>query len=80
MPYKCCVGNCTSNYATDVDEYTTMYSFPKDDDSKKKWLLALPNRIENVTSNHRICSKHWPEDCKKEKPYKSRREVCTNLQ
>lgn len=53
-----------------------MYSFPKDNTEKERWLAALPNIIESPGPHTRICALHWPDDAAKEKSYKSRHEVC----
>lgn len=75
MPYKCCVGNCNSNYKSHGAAYIPMYSFPKDNTEKERWLAALPNIIESPGPHTRICALHWPDDAAKEKSYKSRHEV-----
>lgn len=45
MPRKCSVAFCDSNYNSVTCE-VTIYGFPQDPDELKKWLSALPNKIE----------------------------------
>lgn len=69
MPCRCCVVNCEYN------ANVTLYSFPKDDDLKDKWLSVLPNLVPGISSLTKICAKHWPENAKMKKPFRSRNEV-----
>ena len=36
MVYKCCIVDCRSNYA--AEEANTVFSFPKDEDIRKRWI------------------------------------------
>ena len=36
LVYKCCIVNCRSNYTG--DESTTVFSFPKEEDLKIRWI------------------------------------------
>lgn len=69
MPRKCSVWNCKSNYD---DNKITVYGFPSDPEACQFWLDALPNIIINPTKNMGVCSKHWPENVNRHKPYRSR--------
>ena len=65
MPKKCSVGNCRGNY-TSESEKVTVFSFPTDENERKRWLNALPNIIppEHVTKNMGVCCRHWPPDAR----------------
>jgi len=73
MPFKCCVFGCKTNYLTDTTNVKyILYSFPKDQEKLERWINAMPNKFSRITTNMKICSKHWPSDVKKEKPYRSK--------
>lgn len=42
MPNKCCVPGCNGNYKT--GKKIQVFSFPKDGDTLKKWLRAIPRK------------------------------------
>ena len=79
MPNKCCVGKCTSNYATSNDGYISMFSFPKDSEEREKWLQALPNIIKEALPSMKICSLHWPLDAAMEKIPNTRHKISADL-
>ena len=71
MPFKCCVGNCRSNYSVTVSVDgikkrqsfrgdISLFSFPKYENERFRWIAALPNKINSDTTNLRIGSLHWP--------------------
>jgi hypothetical protein len=67
MPNKCCVPNCSSNYARTIlgtsSAYVTMFYFPKDDETKQKWLKSIRRESFIPTKHSSICVKHFPESC-----------------
>ena len=75
MPNKCCVAFCNSNYDSSKDSYVTVYSFPNNEEERKKWLNAIPNKIENLSKSMKVCSRHWPPNAPMKKAFQSRMEV-----
>ena len=57
MVYKCCVVNCRSNYSG--QEPTTVFSFPKDEDIRKRWVKFVNRKDWQPTSSSYICKKHF---------------------
>ncbi|KAG8287303.1 hypothetical protein J6590_041547 [Homalodisca vitripennis] len=58
MPSKCCVPECKSNY---VKPFVNVFSFPKDPETFRTWLRAIHRDGYEVTSNSRVCIKHFDE-------------------
>ena len=50
MVYKCCIVNCCSDYTG--KESTTVFSFPKEEDLKKRWIKSLIKKIESSFLGH----------------------------
>ena len=43
MGRKCCVPGCRSGYASENPDPTiSLHLFPKDDESRQKWIRAIP--------------------------------------
>ena len=70
MGYKCCVFGCKSNYEYKNDKQTTkvphviIFSFPKSEELRSKWIRSIPNQDLKVTSNSTVCINHFhKEDC-----------------
>ncbi|KAM7307152.1 uncharacterized protein ISCGN_010788 [Ixodes scapularis] len=74
MPNKCCVPRCTSNYKTGKKEQ--VFSFPKDDDTLKKWIRAIPrkdfvptsytkvlSRLRTFSTFVQVCAVHFDPSC-----------------
>ena len=57
MVFKCCIFKCRSNYAG--EESTTVFSFPKDEDLKRRWVKFVNRKDWQPTSSSFICSKHF---------------------
>ncbi|XP_046685222.1 uncharacterized protein LOC124370961 [Homalodisca vitripennis] len=57
-PSKCCVPECKSNY---VKPFVNVFSFPKDPETFRTWLRAIHRDSCEVTSNSRVCIKHFDE-------------------
>ena len=51
---------CKSGYKTAKPNYRVL-SFPADENERSRWLMSLPNQIENATDNMGVCVRHWPE-------------------
>ncbi|XP_066966382.1 uncharacterized protein [Macrobrachium rosenbergii] len=65
MPYKCCVPKCNGNYVTGPKVHC--FSFPKNEEERKKWTIAIHR--ENFTANEhsKVCELHFkPEDIRKD--------------
>ncbi|XP_035234148.1 THAP domain-containing protein 2-like [Stegodyphus dumicola] len=59
MVYTCCVPNCRGNYPN--TEKVQMFSIPKSDSLRRKWLRAI-HRQNFIPSNHsKVCEKHFVE-------------------
>lgn len=52
MPNKCCVPACSSNYRT--GEKVQVFSFPKDEVLRTKWLRAIPRKDFVPTENNKV--------------------------
>lgn len=52
MPNKCCVPACSSNYKT--GKKVQVFSFPKDEVLRKKWLSAIPRKDFFPTENNKV--------------------------
>ncbi|KAK8767584.1 hypothetical protein V5799_005636 [Amblyomma americanum] len=61
MPNKCCVPGCTGNY--DTGRKIQVFSFPKVDDTFKKWLRAIPRKDFVPTSYTKVCAHHFDASC-----------------
>ena len=59
MVYKCCVVNCRSNYAG--EDCTTVFSFPKDEHLRNRWIKFVNRKDWKPTSSSYICIKHFEE-------------------
>ena len=53
MVYKYCIVNCRSNYTG--EERTSMSSFPKEEDPKKRWIKFVNRKDWESTSSSCIC-------------------------
>ncbi|GBM48822.1 hypothetical protein AVEN_18756-1, partial [Araneus ventricosus] len=60
MPNTCCVTNCRGNY--DAENKVAVFSFPKVEELKLKWIQAIPRRDLVVTKNTKVCEKHFTDD------------------
>ncbi|CAN8030053.1 unnamed protein product, partial [Ixodes persulcatus] len=61
MPDKCCVPACSINYRT--GEKAQVFSFPKDEVLRTKWLRAIPRKYFAPTKNNKVCALHFVESC-----------------
>ncbi|XP_077494861.1 uncharacterized protein LOC144105612 [Amblyomma americanum] len=61
MPNKFCVPGCTGNY--DTGRKIQVFSFPKDDDTFKNWLRAIPRKDFVPTSYTKVCADHFDASC-----------------
>jgi hypothetical protein len=60
MPSKCCVPNCSSNYNS-TNTYVTVFSFPKDEEMKKRWIKCIHRESFIPTKYSVVCIKHFAE-------------------
>ena len=59
MVNKCCIVNCRSNYFGELS--TPVFSFPKNEDLKPRWIKFVNRKDWNPTSSAVICMKHFEE-------------------
>lgn len=61
----CCAVGCTNNSQTDGD--LRFHGFPKDPETKKKWVAAVSRSDGespwSPSSSTKLCSAHFTEDC-----------------
>ncbi|GBN71319.1 hypothetical protein AVEN_111268-1 [Araneus ventricosus] len=60
MPNRCCVTNCRDNY--DAESKAAVFSFPKVEELKLKWIQAIPRRDLVVTKNTKGSEKNFTDD------------------
>ena len=63
MVNKCCVPKCKSNYKTSIakEGLIKCFRFPKEDNLRRSWLLAIPRENLTITKHTVICIKHFNE-------------------
>ena len=59
MVYKSCIVNCRSDYTG--EESTTVFSFPKEENVKKRWIRFVHRKDWEPTSLSYISIKHFEE-------------------
>ena len=59
MVYKCCAVNCRSDYAG--GDCTTVFSFPKDEHLRNRWIKFVKRKDWKPTASSYICIKHFEE-------------------
>ena len=57
MVNKCCIYNCRSDYAG--ENHTVVFSFPRDDDLKKIWVIFVNRKDWSPSNSNVICIKHF---------------------
>ncbi|XP_012232074.1 uncharacterized protein [Linepithema humile] len=57
MPFKCCVPNCNGNYKNGPK--VAMFSFPKNEEIKRKWLRAICRQNFCPTNSSKVCELHF---------------------
>ncbi|XP_049800302.1 uncharacterized protein LOC126235633 [Schistocerca nitens] len=60
MPYRCCVPNCRGNY--DGGPKVTVFKFPEDEATRKKWLSSIRRHNFTPSSSSRVCHVHFHKD------------------
>ncbi|XP_049813661.1 uncharacterized protein LOC126260375 [Schistocerca nitens] len=60
MPYRCCVPNCRGNY--DGGPKVTVFKFPEDEATRKKWLSRIRRHNFTPSSSSRVCHVHFHKD------------------
>ena len=59
MGRKCVAPACTSGYASNRDEKKSVFTFPKDNEMRQKWIRAVPRANWDVSGNSAICELHF---------------------
>jgi hypothetical protein len=59
MPYRCCVPLCKGNYGYGDAPNVTVFSFPQDQELKKKWLKAIPCADLIPKKFSKVCQLHF---------------------
>lgn len=63
MTKECCIPICNSNYGSSLKEsgakYISMFSFPKSEEAKRKWLRAIPRDNWSPSQYSTVCAKHF---------------------
>jgi len=70
MGRKCVVPYCHGGYdstkkereGAETERKVTVFSFPKDEDLKKKWIAKIPRKFWSIGKNSGVCEKHF-HDC-----------------
>ena len=57
MVNKCCIYNCRSKYTG--GNHTVVFSFPRDDDLKKIWVIFVNRKDWSPSNSNVICIKHF---------------------
>lgn len=61
MPDKCCMPNCSSNYDNTKNAYVSVFAFPKDDETRQKWIKCVHRESFVPTKHSVVCIKHFSE-------------------
>ncbi|XP_011306072.1 THAP domain-containing protein 1-like [Fopius arisanus] len=63
MVRQCCIKDCKSEWWPGTE--LSFHSFPKREESRKKWLEAIPpGKLRSTNLNYSsVCSKHFNESC-----------------
>ncbi|XP_070378000.1 uncharacterized protein [Dermacentor albipictus] len=59
MPFKCCVPGCRANRSGGPK--ASMFTFPRDEGRRSRWVKALPRRTHPLTCYSRVCELHFLE-------------------
>ena len=68
MGRKCCVPKCRSGYSltksnTNDEKYSiSVFSFPENQELRRKWMRAIPRDNWEPTSNSGVCKQHFKPD------------------
>lgn len=57
MLYKCCVPACRGNYVDGPK--VRVFSFPKDETLRKKWISAIPRKGFTPSKSSKVCEQHF---------------------
>ena len=63
MPRRCCVPNCKGNYDSILKDnnYNSIFLFPKDEELREKWMVAIPRKNWTPSKYSAVCSLHFTE-------------------
>ena len=67
MP-QCQVDGCLVGSPCNKGEKFTLFSFPKDENLKRQWCSAIGRNPASITSNHRVCARHFVSEDLERKP------------
>ena len=68
MGRKCCVPKCRSGYSltksntNDAKQTISVFSFPENQELRRKWMRAIPRDNWESTSNSGVCKQHFKPD------------------
>lgn len=63
MPRSCCVVGCKTGYKSNHSTIkASTFSFPTDENLKKKWIDKIPRKDLIVTKNSTVCASHFTDD------------------
>ena len=77
MVYKCCIVNCRSNHTG--EESTAVFSFPKEEDLKKRWIRFVNRKDWESTSSSYTYVKHFEEKYYKKGKNSKRYRLAMNM-
>lgn len=55
--YHCCVPQCTAS--AKFNSFLSFHTFPKDEETQKRWIVNILRDSFTVTSQTRVCSRHF---------------------
>ena len=58
MPMNCAVFGC---YSTSRKKEISFFRFPRDEETRRKWVHLCKRKDKFNTTTHRICSKHFED-------------------
>ena len=61
MGYVCCVPKCKSGYSS-AKHKVALFRFLKESGLRRKWIVEIPKKSWVLSSNHRVCAKHFASD------------------
>ena len=68
MVYLCHVPGCRTGYkpkkgeSFQTNEKIALFQFPKKQNLKEKWIIAIPKQNSQITSNFKVCGLHFEPD------------------
>eukprot|EP00102_Acyrthosiphon_pisum_P006714 XP_003240276.1 PREDICTED: THAP domain-containing protein 2-like [Acyrthosiphon pisum] len=63
MPRSCCVVGCKTGYKSNHSTIkVSTFSFPTDENLKKKWINKIPRKDLIATKNSVVCASHFTDE------------------